>query len=116
MGERECKFTGHGLLQPLDGDEAAEGIIAIDILHGHLAIVESGGHYLGAIESYVLAPFIAVFGPTQFAIRVALSLVGAAYVLAMYGLARQLFTAKAAALVMAGGAATTYTGAAASRR
>ncbi len=90
-----------GLLQPIDGDEAAEGIAAIDILHGHLAIVESGGHYLGAIESYVLAPFIAVFGPTQFAIRVALSLVGAAYVLAMYGLARQLFAGRAAALVMA---------------
>jgi 4-amino-4-deoxy-L-arabinose transferase-like glycosyltransferase len=80
-----------GLIQPLDGDEAAEGIVAIDILHGHLAIVESGGHYLGAIESYVLAPFIAVFGPTQLAIRVALSLVGAIYVLAMYGLGRQLF-------------------------
>ena len=81
-----------GLLQPLDGDEAAGGIAAIDILHGHLPIVESGGHYLGAVESYVLAPFIAVFGPTQFAIRFALSVVGVIYVLAMYALARRLFT------------------------
>ncbi len=94
-----------GLLQPLDGDEAAEGIVAIDILHGHLAIVESGGHYLGAVESYVLAPFVVLFGPTQLAIRVALSLVGALYVLVMYGLARRLFTGQAAALVMAGVAA-----------
>jgi 4-amino-4-deoxy-L-arabinose transferase-like glycosyltransferase len=94
-----------GLLQPLDGDEAGAGIAAIDILHGHLPIVESGGHYLGAIASYVLAPFIAVFGPTQFAIRFALSVVGAVYVLAMYALARQLFTRPASALVMAGVAA-----------
>jgi len=94
-----------GLIQPLDGDEAAGGIAAIDILHGQYPIVESGGHYLGAIESYVLAPFIAVFGPTQFAIRFALSVVGLVYVLAMYALARQLFTRQAAALVMAGVAA-----------
>ena len=80
-----------GLLQPLDGDEAAGGIAAIDILHGRFPIVESGGHYLGAVESYVLAPFIAIFGPTQFAIRFALSVVGVLYVLAMYALARRLF-------------------------
>jgi 4-amino-4-deoxy-L-arabinose transferase-like glycosyltransferase len=94
-----------GMLQPLDGDEAAEGIAAINILHGQLPIVESGGHYLGAIESYVLAPFVAIFGPTAFAIRFALSLVGALYVLTMYGLGRQLFFRKSAALAMAAVAA-----------
>ena len=90
-----------GLLQPLDGDEAAGGIAAIDILHGQFPVVESGGHYLGAVESYVLAPFIALFGPTQFAIRFALAVVGAIYVLAMYALARRLFIRPPAALVMA---------------
>src|SRR5205823_3830426 len=68
-------------------------------------IVESGGHYLGAVESYVLAPFIAIFGPTQFAIRFALSVVGVIYVLAMYALARRIFTRPAVPLVMAGIAA-----------
>jgi 4-amino-4-deoxy-L-arabinose transferase-like glycosyltransferase len=90
-----------GLLKPLDGDEAAEGIAAINILHGQLPIVESGGHYLGAVESYVMAPFIAIFGPTTFAIRFALSVVGAAYVLTMYALGRHLFTRQSAALTMA---------------
>jgi hypothetical protein len=39
-------------------------VTAIRILHGHLALMESSGRYLGALDSYVLAPFIALLGPT----------------------------------------------------
>lgn len=94
-----------GLLTPLDADESVEGIAALRILHGHLVLMESNARYLGALDSYLLAPFVAVFGPTLLAIRVALSVVGAGYVAGTFALGRRLFGSDRDGLLLAGIAA-----------
>jgi hypothetical protein len=94
-----------GLRESLDGDEAVEAITALRILHGQFALMESSGRYLGALDSYMLAPFLAVLGPKLFAVRLAEGLVGGAYVLLTYALGRVCFRSTGPALVAAGVAA-----------
>jgi len=90
-----------GLQEPLDPDEAVEGITALHILHGHLPLMESNGHYLGALESYVLAPFVALLGPTLLALRVGIAVLGAATIGATYWLGREIFGRHRDALILA---------------
>lgn len=78
-----------GVHVALDADEASEAITALRILHGHLALMESNGRYLGALDSYLIAPFLAVLGPTLLAVRAAGAFLGALYVSLMFALARQ---------------------------
>jgi hypothetical protein len=80
-----------GLRLPLDADEATTAYAALGITHGILPLTESDQHYLGALEAYWLAPFIGAFGPTVLAVRLAMTAMGALYVLASYGLGRVLF-------------------------
>jgi hypothetical protein len=44
----------------LDGDEAATGIMARDILHGHYFAYLAGSNYMGALEQYLQAGTLAV--------------------------------------------------------
>src|SRR5207237_5854366 len=90
---------------PLDADESVEAITAIHILHGHFALMESNARYLGALDSYVLVPFIALFGTTVTTIRIAFAIVGAAFVGLMFVLGRVAFRRDREALLMAGIAA-----------
>ena len=90
---------------PLDADESVEAVTALHILHGHFALMESNARYLGALDSYVLAPFIALIGTTVAAIRIAFALVGAIYVGLMFVLGRLAFRRARMGLLMAGIAA-----------
>jgi hypothetical protein len=90
-----------GLHTSLDGDEAVEAITALRILRGHLVLMESDAHYLGALDSYLLAPFVAVFGTTLLAVRLCFSVAGAAYATAMYFLGTAIFRSRRGGLVMA---------------
>jgi dolichyl-phosphate-mannose-protein mannosyltransferase len=90
-----------GLHVSLDGDEAVEAITALHIVHGHVVLMESDAHYLGALDSYILAPFVAVFGTTLLAVRLCFSLVGAAYATAMYFLGTAIFNDRRKGLVLA---------------
>jgi len=90
-----------GLHTSLDGDEAVEAIAALHIVRGHLVLMESNAHYLGALDSYILAPFVAIFGTTLLAVRLCFSVVGAAYAAAMYFLGTAIFRDRRAGLVMA---------------
>lgn len=91
-----------GLHTGLDADEATTGVTAFGIIHGHLALMESDAHYLGALESYVLAPFVWLLGPSVEAIRVGMALLGALYVLALYDLGRTILHRRSATLLLAG--------------
>lgn len=93
---------GLGMLQPPEADEATLGIAALRLLHGHPLLMESNAHYLGALGVYITAPFIAVFGPGTLALRLAMSIVGAGFVLVMYGVGRQLWGTQADGLRTAG--------------
>lgn len=94
-----------GLLEPVDPDEAVEGVTALHILHGQFPLMESNAHYLGALESYFLVPFVGLLGPTLLALRVATGVLGAGYVLTTYFLGRELFRRHHHALLLAGVAA-----------
>jgi hypothetical protein len=91
-----------GVHMALDADEASEAITALRILHGHLALMESNGRYLGALDSYLIAPFLAVLGPTLLAVRAAGAFLGALYVSLMFALGRQALRSTYAGLVVAG--------------
>jgi 4-amino-4-deoxy-L-arabinose transferase-like glycosyltransferase len=95
-----------GMRTPLDGDEASLALAALHITHGQLALMEPNGHYLGALDAYVAAPFIALFGTTLVAVRLALALVGVLFILSMYWLGRILFARPDRALLTAAIAAT----------
>jgi 4-amino-4-deoxy-L-arabinose transferase-like glycosyltransferase len=94
-----------GLRLPLDADEATTGYAALGITHGILPLTESDQHYLGALEAYWLAPFVGLFGPTLLAVRLAMTAMGALYVLAAYGLGRVLFKQTHHAVLLASVAA-----------
>jgi len=91
-----------GMRIPVDGDEATLGVSALRITQGHLITMDVNQHYLGALEAYVAAPFVALFGTTALALRLALATVGAGYTLAMYALGRALFRTHRSALVLSG--------------
>jgi len=91
-----------GLHTGLDADEATTAFTALRITQGHLVLMESNQHYQGALESYILAPFVWLLGPTQLAVQVPLALVGSLYVLALYDLGHTIFRRRSAGLLLAG--------------
>jgi 4-amino-4-deoxy-L-arabinose transferase-like glycosyltransferase len=91
-----------GLHTGLDGDEATTAFTALRITQGHLVLMESNQHYQAALESYIIAPFVWLLGPTVLAVRVPLALVGTLFVLALYDLGHTLFGRRSAGLLLAG--------------
>jgi hypothetical protein len=94
-----------GLRTPLDASEATLGLSAVHILHGQFVVMDPDGQYQGATDAYVVAPFVAIFGASLAAIRVALACVGALTVLGAWWFGRIAFRrrehAVAGALVVA---------------
>ena len=90
-----------GLHTGLDGDEATTAFTALRITQGHLVLMEADQQYLAALESYILAPFVWLLGPSVAAIRVAMAVVGAIFVLALYDLGRTVFSRRSAGLLFA---------------
>jgi 4-amino-4-deoxy-L-arabinose transferase-like glycosyltransferase len=70
-----------GLRTPLDATEATLGVSALHILHGQFIVMDPDGQYQGATAAYLVAPFVAIFGASLMAIRVALAFIGALTVL-----------------------------------
>lgn len=66
----------------LSGDEAIFGLMALEIGRGEsYPLYCWGAHYASALVSYMAAPLIAVFGPTPFAMRLAVLPWGVAQIL-----------------------------------
>jgi hypothetical protein len=53
----------------IDGDEAMVGLQALRILHGQFPTYFYGQAYMGAVDAYLAAPLVALFGPTGWALR-----------------------------------------------
>jgi hypothetical protein len=53
----------------IDADEAMVGIQAERILHGQFPVYFYGQAYMGSLEAYLVAPLVAVLGPTGWALR-----------------------------------------------
>jgi len=80
-----------GLRTPLDASEATLGLSALHILHGQVVLMDPDGQYFGATDAYLVAPFVAIFGTSLAAIRVALAFTGALTVLAAWWFGRIAF-------------------------
>ncbi|HEY6469248.1 MAG TPA: glycosyltransferase family 39 protein [Candidatus Dormibacteraeota bacterium] len=77
-----------GLRTPLDPQEATLGLTALHIVHGQLTLMDPDAQYVGALDAYVIAPFVAVFGAGLTAIRIGLAFVGALTALTAYWFGR----------------------------
>jgi 4-amino-4-deoxy-L-arabinose transferase-like glycosyltransferase len=77
-----------GLRTPLDPEEATLGLTALHIVHGQLFLMDPDGQYLGALDAYLIAPFVGVFGTSLAAIRIGLAFLGALTALAAYWFGR----------------------------
>jgi len=94
-----------GMHQRIDADEAVESISALRLLHGELPLMEANARYQGALDSYLIAPFLVALGPTLLAVRVAMACLGALYVGLMFALGRQFLRSNRAGLLVAAMAA-----------
>ena len=63
-----------------DYDEGMAGLVAIRIMHGDFPVFHPGQPYLGALESYILAPIFRLFGPTPITLKSVPWLVSGGYV------------------------------------
>jgi hypothetical protein len=96
-----------GMHQRLDADEAVESISALRILHGDLALMENNARYQGALDSYLIAPFLVALGPRLLAVRIATALLGGLYVGLMFVLGRRVLNSDRAGFLV-GGIATLF--------
>ncbi|HEX5595724.1 MAG TPA: hypothetical protein VFX61_06860 [Micromonosporaceae bacterium] len=75
-----------------DSDEATMGLGALHIATGdNFPIFMYGQNYMGSIESYLAAPFLAVFGVTVGALRIPEILIFGAFITLMYLLTVRLY-------------------------
>jgi 4-amino-4-deoxy-L-arabinose transferase-like glycosyltransferase len=90
-----------GLRTPLDATEATLGLSALHILHGQFVVMDPGNQYLGALDAYLVTPFIAVLGTSLAAIRIALAFMGMLTVLGAWWFGRIAFRRREHAVVAA---------------
>ncbi len=88
-----------GMRTPLDASEATLGLSALHILHGQFAVMNPDGQYQGATDAYLVAPFVAIFGASLSAIRIALAFVGMLTVLGAWWFGRIAFRRREHAVV-----------------
>ncbi|HZN72149.1 MAG TPA: hypothetical protein VFC00_10795 [Micromonosporaceae bacterium] len=78
---------------PANSDEGTTGLAALHIATGQdFPIFFYGQHYLGAIQAYLAAPWIAVFGTTWWALRIPPLILYGLFLTLMYLLTRRLYT------------------------
>src|SRR2546423_8215233 len=78
---------------PTNSDEATMGLAAMHVAAGHDQPVWFYGQaYMGTLEAYLAAPFVALFGPHTAVLRLPLLLLYAAFLLLMFHLTRALFS------------------------
>lgn len=63
-------------LPTLDSDEATFGLMALHVPHGGWSVFMWGQPYMGTIEAFSIAPFVALLGPTALTLRLAPMLLG----------------------------------------
>jgi hypothetical protein len=82
----------------IDGDEALFGIGTVRLLHGDPPNLLFGVPYMGMFQSYVAAPFVALFGPSAVALRCVTLLAGIAFIITTWLLARAWYGTAVAAV------------------
>ncbi len=87
----------------LDGDEAVLGIQAEQILRGAHPVYFAGQVYMGALDAYLIAPLVALLGPSAWALRLPVLLESLLLIPLSGALAQRLYgrRARLPALVLA---------------
>jgi 4-amino-4-deoxy-L-arabinose transferase-like glycosyltransferase len=76
----------------LNSDEATVGLMALHILHGQWTVFYWGQSYMGSLEAILAAPWIALFGPTSFALHLAPMVASLGFLATVYALGKRLFS------------------------
>jgi len=84
----------------LNSDEGTIGIMALHIQQGARPVFFYGQAYMGALQAYVAAFLFSFFGAGPFALRLAILLFYAAFLVAMYALTRMLYAKRFALFVV----------------
>src|SRR5260370_23779066 len=95
----------------LDGDEAMIGLQAERILHGQFPTYFYGQAYMGTLEAYLAAPFVALLGPTGWALRLVPIVLSPLLVYLTWRLARAVLPRDAATTPLLAGLAACVAGA-----
>jgi hypothetical protein len=78
---------------PANSDEGTTGLAALHIATGQdFPVFFYGQYYLGAVQAYLAAPWVAAFGTTWWALRVPTLILYAVFLVLMYHLTRRLCT------------------------
>jgi 4-amino-4-deoxy-L-arabinose transferase-like glycosyltransferase len=76
----------------VDSDEGAFGLMALHLRHGDWSVFLWGQFYMGTFETFLIAPFVAILGPSPVALRLAPMLLGLAFMLTTYLLASRIYS------------------------
>ncbi|MGH2514912.1 MAG: ArnT family glycosyltransferase, partial [Ktedonobacterales bacterium] len=76
----------------LDSDEATFGLMALHVQRGDWSVFMWGQPYMGTFETFIIAPFLAVFGSSAFALRLGPMLLGLAVIATTYLLAARIYS------------------------
>ncbi|MEE6257538.1 hypothetical protein [Plantactinospora sonchi] len=78
---------------PSNSDEAVTGLVAVHVAQGRaFPLFFYGQYYMGALESYLAAPLLALLGSSTFLLRLPNLLLYAAFLALMWRLTRRLYT------------------------
>ena len=91
-------FVLRSRLNATDSDEAIIGLIGLRALDGHVDVLFWGQAYGGTIESFVVAPLFAVFGPTVLVERLLLLVIATIAALLTWRIGRRLVGEPAAVI------------------
>jgi 4-amino-4-deoxy-L-arabinose transferase-like glycosyltransferase len=76
----------------IDSDEGTFGLMALHLRHGDWSVFMWGQPYMGSFETFLIAPFVAILGPSPVALRLAPILLGLAFMLTTYLLASRIYS------------------------
>jgi hypothetical protein len=93
----------------IDFDEGMVGLQVLRLLRGEFTIFHPGQPYLGNVESYLIAPFFALFGANNPTLKLIPLLLSGAYIATIGLLGKAAFSARVGALAaLAAAIAPTY--------
>lgn len=76
----------------LNSDEAVVGLMGLHALHGDFYVFYWGQEYMGSLEAWFVAPFLALFGASAFTLRLATLGLSLAFVATTYRLGALLYS------------------------
>jgi 4-amino-4-deoxy-L-arabinose transferase-like glycosyltransferase len=84
-------MLAHGV-PAMDSDEAAFGLMALHIPRGDWSVFMWGQPYMGTFETFCIAPFLAIFGPSALSLRLGPLALGLIFIATTYLRASRIYS------------------------